>query len=52
MDRLDNQLHQLHHEGLLILTNVADAAGARLASSVAGQRAVGADHPVAGHDNR
>jgi hypothetical protein len=29
MDRLDNLLHQLHHDGLLILTNVADAAGAR-----------------------
>ncbi|MBV6822856.1 isocitrate lyase/phosphoenolpyruvate mutase family protein [Pseudomonas sp. PD9R] len=30
MDRLDNQLHQLHQDGLLILTNVADAAGARI----------------------
>jgi 2-methylisocitrate lyase-like PEP mutase family enzyme len=30
MDTLDTQFRQLHHEGLLILTNVADAAGARL----------------------
>jgi 2-methylisocitrate lyase-like PEP mutase family enzyme len=30
MDSLDTQLHQLHQDGLLILTNVADAAGARL----------------------
>lgn len=30
MDTLDTQFQQLHHEGLLILTNVADAAGARL----------------------
>jgi 2-methylisocitrate lyase-like PEP mutase family enzyme len=30
MDRFDNQLHQLHQDGLLILTNVADAAGARI----------------------
>ena len=39
MDRLDNQLHQLHHEGLLILTNVADAAGARLVEQL-GTKAV------------
>ena len=39
MDRLDNQLHQLHHEGLLILTNVADAAGARLVEQL-GNKAV------------
>ena len=30
MDTLDTQFQQLHHDGLLILTNVADAAGARL----------------------
>ncbi|MFJ3373155.1 isocitrate lyase/phosphoenolpyruvate mutase family protein [Pseudomonas sp. NPDC086251] len=30
MDTLDTQFRQLHHEGLLILTNVAGAAGARL----------------------
>ena len=39
MDRLDNQLHQLHQEGLLILTNVADAAGARLVEQL-GNKAV------------
>lgn len=27
---MDKQFHQLHHEGLLILTNVADATGARI----------------------
>jgi 2-methylisocitrate lyase-like PEP mutase family enzyme len=27
---MDTQFHQLHHEGLLILTNVADATGARI----------------------
>jgi hypothetical protein len=27
---LDNQLHQLHQQDLLILTNVADATGARI----------------------
>lgn len=30
MDTLDEQLHRLHQGGLLILTNVADAAGARI----------------------
>ena len=27
---MDTQFHQLHHEGLLILTNIADATGARI----------------------
>ena len=27
---MDKLFHQLHHDGLLILTNVADAAGARI----------------------
>ncbi|AWM91916.1 isocitrate lyase/phosphoenolpyruvate mutase family protein [Pseudomonas sp. 31-12] len=27
---MDTQFHQLHHDGLLILTNVADATGARI----------------------
>jgi len=27
---MDSQFHQLHHDGLLILTNVADATGARI----------------------
>ena len=31
MNALDTRFHQLHQEGLLILTNVADATGARLA---------------------
>jgi 2-methylisocitrate lyase-like PEP mutase family enzyme len=39
MDTLDNQFHQLHHEGLLILTNVADAAGARLVEQL-GSKAI------------
>ncbi|MCW8278719.1 isocitrate lyase/phosphoenolpyruvate mutase family protein [Pseudomonas sp. PCH199] len=39
MDRLDTQLHQLHQDGLLILTNVADAAGARLVEQL-GNKAV------------
>jgi 2-methylisocitrate lyase-like PEP mutase family enzyme len=30
MDTLDNSFHRLHQDGLLILTNVADAAGARI----------------------
>jgi 2-methylisocitrate lyase-like PEP mutase family enzyme len=39
MDRLDTQLHQLHQDGLLILTNVADATGARLVEQL-GNKAV------------
>jgi len=39
MDRLDNQFQQLHQDGLLILTNVADAAGARLVEQL-GNKAV------------
>lgn len=39
MDTLDNRFHQLHHDGLLILTNVADAAGARLVQQL-GSKAV------------
>ncbi|RKS27812.1 2-methylisocitrate lyase-like PEP mutase family enzyme [Pseudomonas sp. WPR_5_2] len=39
MDRLDTQFHQLHQDGLLILTNVADAAGARLVEQL-GNKAV------------
>lgn len=39
MDRLDTQFHQLHHDGLLILANVADAAGARLVEQL-GNKAV------------
>lgn len=39
MDRLDTRLHQLHQDGLLILTNVADATGARLVEQL-GNKAV------------
>jgi 2-methylisocitrate lyase-like PEP mutase family enzyme len=39
MARLDDQLHTLHQDGLLILTNVADAAGARLVEQL-GNKAV------------
>jgi 2-methylisocitrate lyase-like PEP mutase family enzyme len=39
MDRLDNQLHQLHQDDLLILTNVADATGARIVEQL-GSKAV------------
>lgn len=39
MDTLDNQFHQLHQSGLLILTNVADATGARLVEQL-GSKAV------------
>ncbi|MDI3274578.1 isocitrate lyase/phosphoenolpyruvate mutase family protein [Pseudomonas sp. AL03] len=39
MDTLDNQFHQLHQDGLLILTNVADAAGARIVEQL-GSKAV------------
>jgi 2-methylisocitrate lyase-like PEP mutase family enzyme len=39
MDRLDEQLHTLHQNGLMILTNVADAAGARLVEQL-GNKAV------------
>ncbi|HWH85355.1 MAG TPA: isocitrate lyase/phosphoenolpyruvate mutase family protein [Pseudomonas sp.] len=37
MTTLDAQFHQLHQQGLLILTNVADATGARLVESLGGQ---------------
>src|SRR5438105_6665502 len=39
MDTLDTQFHQLHQSGLLILTNVADATGARLVEQL-GSKAV------------
>ncbi|WP_192564391.1 isocitrate lyase/PEP mutase family protein [Pseudomonas gozinkensis] len=37
MSALDTQFHQLHHDGLLILTNVADATGARLVEQLGGK---------------
>ena len=37
MSTLDTRFHQLHHQGLLILTNVADATGARLVEQLGGQ---------------
>ncbi len=37
MNALDTQFHQLHHDGLLILTNVADATGARLVEQLGGK---------------
>ncbi|HGM5554947.1 TPA: isocitrate lyase/phosphoenolpyruvate mutase family protein [Pseudomonas putida] len=37
MNALDTRFHQLHQEGLLILTNVADATGARLVEHAGGQ---------------
>ncbi|SDR87772.1 isocitrate lyase/PEP mutase family protein [Pseudomonas prosekii] len=37
MEALDQQLHNLHQHGLLILTNVADAAGARLVEQLGSQ---------------
>jgi 2-methylisocitrate lyase-like PEP mutase family enzyme len=37
MNALDTQFHQLHQQGLLILTNVADATGARLAEQASGK---------------
>ncbi|MFJ4196795.1 isocitrate lyase/phosphoenolpyruvate mutase family protein [Pseudomonas sp. NPDC089534] len=37
MNALDTQFHQLHHDGLLILTNVADATGARLVEQSGGK---------------
>ncbi|WP_336354569.1 isocitrate lyase/phosphoenolpyruvate mutase family protein [Pseudomonas granadensis] len=36
MSMLDTQFHQLHQQGLLILTNVADATGARLVEHLGG----------------
>ncbi|MBK5354362.1 isocitrate lyase/phosphoenolpyruvate mutase family protein [Pseudomonas sp. TH41] len=39
MDRLDQQFHTLHQDGLLMLTNVADATGARLVEQL-GNKAV------------
>lgn len=39
MDTLGNSFHQLHQDGLLILTNVADAVGARIVESL-GSKAV------------
>jgi 2-methylisocitrate lyase-like PEP mutase family enzyme len=39
MQSFDQQFHRLHHDGLLILTNVADAAGARLVEQL-GSKAV------------
>jgi 2-methylisocitrate lyase-like PEP mutase family enzyme len=39
METLDNQFHQLHQDGLLILTNVGDAAGARIVEQL-GSKAV------------
>jgi 2-methylisocitrate lyase-like PEP mutase family enzyme len=39
MQAFDQQFHRLHHDGLLILTNVADAAGARLVEQL-GSKAV------------
>lgn len=37
MDAFDQQFHRLHQDGLLILTNVADAAGARLVQQLGSQ---------------
>ncbi|PTT26543.1 isocitrate lyase/phosphoenolpyruvate mutase family protein [Pseudomonas sp. HMWF021] len=37
MSTLDTQFHQLHQDGLLILTNVADATGARLVEQAGGK---------------
>jgi 2-methylisocitrate lyase-like PEP mutase family enzyme len=37
MSTLDTRFHQLHQQGLLILTNVADATGARLVEQLGGQ---------------
>ena len=37
MNALDTPFHQLHHDGLLILTNVADATGARLVEQLGGK---------------
>ncbi|PCR95649.1 PEP phosphonomutase [Pseudomonas fluorescens] len=37
MNALDTQFHQLHHDGLLILANVADATGARLVEQLGGK---------------
>ncbi|UFQ02485.1 isocitrate lyase/PEP mutase family protein [Pseudomonas fitomaticsae] len=37
MNALDTQFHQLHHDDLLILTNVADATGARLVEQLGGK---------------
>ncbi len=37
MNALDTRFHQLHQEGLLILTNVADATGARLVEHAGGK---------------
>ncbi|UZE14510.1 isocitrate lyase/PEP mutase family protein [Pseudomonas sp. B21-053] len=39
MEAFDQQFHRLHQDGLLILTNVADAAGARLVEQL-GSKAV------------
>lgn len=39
MQSFDQQFHSLHHDGLLILTNVADAVGARLVEQL-GSKAV------------
>lgn len=36
MNTLDSRFHQLHQQGLLILTNVADATGARLVEHLGG----------------
>ena len=36
MDALDTRFHQLHQQDLLILTNVADATGARLVEQLGG----------------
>ncbi|AXI61058.1 isocitrate lyase/phosphoenolpyruvate mutase family protein [Pseudomonas kribbensis] len=37
MNALDTPFHQLHQDGLLILTNVADATGARLVEQLGGK---------------
>jgi 2-methylisocitrate lyase-like PEP mutase family enzyme len=37
MQAFDQQFHTLHHDGLLMLTNVADAAGARLVEQLGSQ---------------
>ena len=37
MNALATQFHQLHQQGLLILTNVADATGARLVEHLGGK---------------
>ncbi|MBC3207535.1 isocitrate lyase/phosphoenolpyruvate mutase family protein [Pseudomonas sp. SWRI111] len=37
MSTLDTRFHQLHQQGLLILTNVADATGARLVEHLGGR---------------